>query len=147
MCEIWTDRLPFSFFCRLVSSDEVHLTPESSPELTKRSWFGNLMTTEKDETFTVLVKGKPLATVKAHLIHAFLSVRCSKTHFFEKHKIFQGIWCHNFFSEFQMAELSHSVISPMSFRVEYKRNGTGPAMFQRHVRFQVSIICKFSGVS
>lgn len=57
-----------------VSSDEVHLTPDSSPELTKRSWFGNLMTTEKDETFTVLVKGKPLATVKAHLIHAFLSV-------------------------------------------------------------------------
>lgn len=39
---------------------------------------------------------------------------------------------------FQMAELSHSVISPMSFRVEYKRNGTGPVMFQRHVRFQVS---------
>lgn len=39
---------------------------------------------------------------------------------------------------FQMAELSHSVISPMSFRVEYKRNGTGPAMFQRHVRFQVN---------
>lgn len=58
-----------------VSSDEVYLTPDSSPELTKRSWFGNLMTTEKDETFTVLVKGKPLATVKAHLIHAFLSVR------------------------------------------------------------------------
>lgn len=52
----------------------MHLTPDSSPELTKRSWFGNLMTTEKDETFTVLVKGKPLATVKAHLIHAFLSV-------------------------------------------------------------------------
>lgn len=57
-----------------MSSDEVHLTPDSSPELTKRSWFGNLMTTEKDETFTVLVKGKLLATVKAHLIHAFLSV-------------------------------------------------------------------------
>lgn len=32
------------------------------------------MTTEKDETFTVLVKGKPLASVKADLIHAFLSV-------------------------------------------------------------------------
>lgn len=63
----------FSFY-GVVSSDEVHLTPDSSPELTKRSWFGNLMTTEKDETFTVLVKGKPLATVKAHLIHAFLSV-------------------------------------------------------------------------
>lgn len=63
-----------------VSSDEVHLTPDSSPELTKRSWFGNLMTTEKDETFTVLVKGKPLATVKAHLIHAFLSVRPEQIH-------------------------------------------------------------------
>lgn len=31
------------------------------------------MTTEKDETFTVLVKGKPLPSVKADLIHAFLS--------------------------------------------------------------------------
>uniref|UniRef100_A0A182XDA3 Dual specificity protein phosphatase 15 n=1 Tax=Anopheles quadriannulatus TaxID=34691 RepID=A0A182XDA3_ANOQN len=99
-----------------ISTEEVHLTPESSPELTKKSWFGNLMTTEKDETFTVLVKGKPLATVKAHLIHAFLS----------------------------MTELSHSVLSPMSFRVEYKRGGTGPTMFQRHVRIQVDIntICK-----
>nr|CAD7429454.1 unnamed protein product [Timema monikensis] len=57
------------------SSEEVHLTPESSPELTKKSWFGSLMTTEKDETFTILVKGKPLATVKADLIHAFLSAR------------------------------------------------------------------------
>lgn len=46
--------------------------------------------------------------------------------------------------QIQMAELSHSVTSPMSFRVEYKRNGTGPVMFQRHVRFQVDIsaICK-----
>lgn len=33
------------------------------------------MATEKDETFTILVKGKPLSNVKAHLIHAFLSVR------------------------------------------------------------------------
>lgn len=52
------------------------MTPESSPELTKKSWFGNLIATEKDETFTILVKGKPLSTVKAHLIHAFLSVNC-----------------------------------------------------------------------
>lgn len=39
----------------------------------------------------------------------------------------------------QIAELSHSVSSPMSFRVEYKRGGTAPAMFQRQVRFQVDI--------
>lgn len=99
-----------------VTSDEVHLTPESSPEITKKSWFGNLIITEKDETFTILVKGKPLSTVKAHLIHAFLS----------------------------MTELSHSVLSPTSFRVEYKRTGTGSVMFQRNVRIQVDInaICK-----
>ncbi|XP_033222078.1 serine/threonine-protein kinase BRSK2 isoform X2 [Belonocnema kinseyi] len=95
----------------LTSTEEVHLTPGSSPELTKKSWFGSLMATEKDETFTVLVKGKPLASVKADLIHAFLSI----------------------------AELSHSVSSPMSFSVEYKRGSTGPAMFQRQVRFQVDI--------
>ncbi|EZA60730.1 BR serine/threonine-protein kinase [Ooceraea biroi] len=95
----------------LTSTEEVHLTPDSSPELTKKSWFGSLMTTEKDETFTVLVKGKQLASVKADLIHAFLSI----------------------------AELSHSVSSPMSFRVEYKRGSTAPAMFQRQVRFQVDI--------
>ena len=52
----------------------VHQTPESPPELTKRSWFGSLMSTEKDETYTVVVKGKALASIKADLIHAFLSV-------------------------------------------------------------------------
>ena len=45
-----------------------HQTPESSPELTKRSWFGSLMSTEKDETYTVVVKGKPLASIKADLV-------------------------------------------------------------------------------
>ena len=39
----------------------------------------------------------------------------------------------------KVAELSHSMLSPMSFRVEYKRATTGPVMFQRHVRFQVDI--------
>ncbi|KAA0186108.1 hypothetical protein HAZT_HAZT010313 [Hyalella azteca] len=94
-----------------VPTDEVHLTPESSPELTKKSWFGSLMSTERDETYTILVRDRALAIVKADLIHAFLSV----------------------------AELSHSVTSPMSFRLEYKRGNAGPAVFQRHVRFQVDI--------
>lgn len=39
------------------------------------------MASEKDETFTVLVKGKPLASVKADLIHAFLSVTISYSFF------------------------------------------------------------------
>lgn len=41
--------------------------------------------------------------------------------------------------DLQIAELSHSVASPMSFKVEYKRGSSGPAMFQRQVRFQVDI--------
>jgi BR serine/threonine kinase len=61
-------------------------TPESSPELTKKSWFGSLMASEKDETFTILITGKPLSTVKADLIHALLSVsknaRCVHEHLF-----------------------------------------------------------------
>lgn len=70
----------------LVSTEEVHLTPESSPELTKKSWFGNLIATEKDETFTILVKGKPLSTVKAHLIHAFLSVSLDESPWLHRFK-------------------------------------------------------------
>jgi hypothetical protein len=48
-----------------------------------------------------------------------------------------------------MNELSHSVISPMSFRLEYKRGGTGPTMFQRYVRIQVDVnpICKQGDVA
>lgn len=48
-----------------------------------------------------------------------------------------------------MTELSHSVISPLSFRLEYKRGSTGPTMFQRYVRIQVDInpICKQGDVA
>ncbi|XP_067142086.1 serine/threonine-protein kinase BRSK2-like isoform X4 [Centruroides vittatus] len=92
------------------NSDEVGLTPDSSPELAKRSWFGSLMTSERDENHVILLKDRPLSSVKADLIHAFLSI----------------------------ADLSHSVVSPMSFRVEYKRPGSS-TMFQRNVRFHVNI--------
>ena len=56
-------------------AEETHNpTPEGSPELTKRSWFGSLMSTDKDEVYTIIVKGKALSQIKADLIHAFLSV-------------------------------------------------------------------------
>ena len=32
------------------------------------------MSTDKDETYTIIVKGKMLSSIKADLIHAFLSV-------------------------------------------------------------------------
>lgn len=68
------------------------------------------MANEREESHVILVRDRPLSSVKADLIHAFLSI----------------------------ADLSHSVVSPMSFRVEYKRPGS-TTMFQRNVRFHVDI--------
>lgn len=43
--------------------------------MTKKSWFGNFMGNERDETHVILIKDRPLSGIKADLIHAFLSVR------------------------------------------------------------------------
>ncbi|MPC24511.1 Serine/threonine-protein kinase BRSK2 [Portunus trituberculatus] len=132
-------------FHRRKLQDEVHLTPESSPELTKKSWFGSLMSTERDETYTILVKDKALATVKADLIHAFLSFTCGQVcRFNTLHVCASVVVTVRCRVCMQVAELSHSVTSPMSFRVEYKRGSAGPAVFQRHVRFQVDITPVYS---
>ncbi|KAH1180984.1 hypothetical protein KIL84_001918 [Mauremys mutica] len=86
------------------------LTPESSPELAKKSWFGNFISLEKEELIFVVIRDKPLSSVKADIVHAFLSI----------------------------PSLSHSVLSQTSFRAEYRASG-GPAVFQKPVRFQVDI--------
>uniref|UniRef100_A0A8C7AKQ7 non-specific serine/threonine protein kinase n=1 Tax=Neovison vison TaxID=452646 RepID=A0A8C7AKQ7_NEOVI len=86
-----------------------NLTPESSPELAKKSWFGNFINLEKEEQIFVVIKDKALSSIKADIVHAFLSV-----------------------------SLPHSVISQTSFRAEYKATG-GPAVFQKPVKFQVDI--------
>ncbi|CAL8263922.1 unnamed protein product [Arctogadus glacialis] len=83
------------------------LTPESSPELAKRSWFGNFISLEKEEQMFVVIRDKPLSSVKADIVHAFLSIPA----------------------------LSHSVLSQTCFRAEYKSSG-GPAVFQKPVKFQ-----------
>ncbi|KAI2658784.1 Serine/threonine-protein kinase BRSK2 [Labeo rohita] len=92
------------------SEDMSSLTPESSPELAKRSWFGNFISLEKEEQIFVVIRDKPLSSIKADIIHAFLSI----------------------------PSLSHSVISQTSFRAEYKSSG-GPSVFQKPVKFQVDI--------
>ncbi|XP_064193190.1 serine/threonine-protein kinase BRSK2-like isoform X2 [Anguilla rostrata] len=86
------------------------LTPESSPELAKKSWFGNFISLEKEEQIFVVIKDKPLSSIKADIVHAFLSI----------------------------PSLSHSVISQTSFRAEYKSTA-GPTVFQKPVKFQVDI--------
>uniref|UniRef100_A0A3P8NWJ0 Protein kinase domain-containing protein n=1 Tax=Astatotilapia calliptera TaxID=8154 RepID=A0A3P8NWJ0_ASTCA len=92
------------------SEDMSSLTPESSPELAKKSWFGNFIGLEKEEQIFVVIRDKPLSSVKADIVHAFLSI----------------------------PSLSHSVLSQTSFRAEYKSSG-GPSVFQKPVKFQVDI--------
>ncbi|XP_034089048.1 serine/threonine-protein kinase BRSK1-like isoform X1 [Gymnodraco acuticeps] len=92
------------------SEDMSSLTPESSPELAKKSWFGNFITLEKEEQIFVMIRDKPLSSIKADIVHAFLSI----------------------------PSLSHSVVSQNSFRAEYKSSG-GPSVFQKPVKFQVDI--------
>uniref|UniRef100_A0A3Q3DL41 Serine/threonine-protein kinase BRSK2-like n=1 Tax=Hippocampus comes TaxID=109280 RepID=A0A3Q3DL41_HIPCM len=89
------------------SEDMSSLTPESSPELAKRSWFGNFISLEKEEQIFVLIRDKPLSSIKADIVHAFLSI----------------------------PSLGHSVVSQNSFRAEYKSSG-GPSVFQKPVKFQ-----------
>ncbi|XP_039681280.1 serine/threonine-protein kinase BRSK2-like isoform X5 [Perca fluviatilis] len=92
------------------SEDMSSLTPESSPELAKKSWFGNFISLEKEEQIFVMIRDKPLSSIKADIVHAFLSI----------------------------PSLSHSVVSQNSFRAEYKSSG-GPSVFQKPVKFQVDI--------
>ncbi|CAM2110143.1 serine/threonine-protein kinase BRSK1 [Caretta caretta] len=94
------------------------LTPESSPELAKKSWFGNFISLEKEELIFVVIRDKPLSSVKADIVHAFLSI----------------------------PSLSHSVLSQTSFRAEYRASG-GPAVFQKPVRFQVDISTSEGGAA
>ncbi|XP_034471483.1 serine/threonine-protein kinase BRSK2-like isoform X3 [Hippoglossus hippoglossus] len=90
--------------------DMSSLTPDSSPELAKKSWFGNFINLEKEEQIFIVIRDKPLSSIKADIVHAFLSI----------------------------PSLSHSVISQTSFRAEYK-SSAGPTVFQKPVKFQVDI--------
>uniref|UniRef100_A0A8K9WSF1 BR serine/threonine kinase 2b n=1 Tax=Oncorhynchus mykiss TaxID=8022 RepID=A0A8K9WSF1_ONCMY len=90
--------------------DMSSLTPDSSPELAKKSWFGNFINLEKEEQIFVVIRDKPLSSIKADIVQAFLSI----------------------------PSLSHSVISQTSFRAEYKSTA-GPTVFQKPVKFQVDI--------
>lgn len=43
--------------------------------LAKRSWFGNFISLDKEEQIFLVLKDKPLSSIKADIVHAFLSVR------------------------------------------------------------------------
>uniref|UniRef100_H3C6G1 BR serine/threonine kinase 2b n=1 Tax=Tetraodon nigroviridis TaxID=99883 RepID=H3C6G1_TETNG len=84
--------------------------------LAKKSWFGNFINLEKEEQIFIVIRDKPLSSIKADIVHAFLSI----------------------------PSLSHSVVSQTSFRAEYK-SSAGPAVFQKPVKFQVDITYSESG--
>ncbi|MGH0137650.1 UNVERIFIED_CONTAM: hypothetical protein FKN15_063746 [Acipenser sinensis] len=94
---------------------QAHFYPD---RLAKKSWFGNFISMEKEEQIFVVIRDKPLSSIKADIVHAFLSI----------------------------PSLSHSVISQTSFRAEYKSSG-GPSVFQKPVKFQVDITYSEGGAS
>ncbi|KAK3103562.1 hypothetical protein FSP39_020190 [Pinctada imbricata] len=99
-----------SQFLSVPTQEDITMTPDSSPEMTKKSWFGSLMGSDREEHHFILAQDKPLSQVKADLVHALLST----------------------------ADLSHSVVSTTTFRAEYRRSGTS-SILSRNVRFQVDI--------
>lgn len=51
------------------------MTTSALSRLAKKSWFGNFINLEKEEQIFVVIKDKPLSSIKADIVHAFLSVR------------------------------------------------------------------------
>lgn len=161
-----TKKLSVVFVFEIVCSTCVLLS--FPPRLAKKSWFGNFIGLDKEEQIYVVIRDKPLSSVKADIVHAFLSVSIC-------HHVFLMLFSfstlplrlalfflllvpHPFVSSYfsclvsrsllslllpflpttQIPSLSHSVLSQNSFRAEYKSSG-GPSVFQKPVKFQVDI--------
>lgn len=100
-----------------------------------------------------MIRDKPLSSIKADIVHAFLSVsavgarrktRSVALPFRRRRRFNGGCKRRSFLLPFQIPSLSHSVVSQNSFRAEYKSSG-GPSVFQKPVKFQViSFLFHFS---
>lgn len=123
---------------------------DTGPNLNKKSWFGQLLvlgggtggpgggsswhdspgatsgvvggtsadransvspSEANNHVHVVLIKDRPLTVIKADLIHTF----------------------------FSSPDVVHQILSPMSFRVEFKRPSGTSSMFQRSVKLQIDI--------
>lgn len=58
----------------LFELSSINLAYAFSFRLAKRSWFGNFISLEKEEQIFVVIRDKPLSSIKADIVHAFLSV-------------------------------------------------------------------------
>lgn len=61
-------RKPVTHFHSLLFCLPVHI------RLAKKSWFGNFISLEKEEQIFMVIRDKPLSSIKADIVHAFLSV-------------------------------------------------------------------------
>ncbi|KAF6032455.1 hypothetical protein EB796_009269 [Bugula neritina] len=92
--------------------EDMSMTPDSSPEMTKKSWFTNMMGMEREEyRHTITLRNKQFNEVKGDVVRAFLST----------------------------PDIGHTVVSPALFRAEYRRS-SNTSMFNRNVKFQVDIM-------
>lgn len=90
-------------------------TLDTSPNAVKRSWFaylplGHAHSHCKDEPFFIVIKEKPLSTIKADIVHAFLTI----------------------------PHLTHNVTSSTTFTAEYGKHKSS-SMFRKSVRIDVNI--------
>ncbi|XP_071809626.1 serine/threonine-protein kinase BRSK2-like [Asterias amurensis] len=93
-------------------SEENTLTPDSSPEMSKKSWFSSLVTSDRNEDeLSMAIRDRTFSSVKADLVQALLSIH----------------------------DLSHSVLSPHAFKAEFKRGGSS-AVFAKPMKFHVEIL-------
>lgn len=111
---------------------------DTGPNLNKKSWFGQLLVLghggtagatsagwpelsveslgqdrpdNSNHVHVLLIKDRPLTVIKADLIHTF----------------------------FSSPDVVHQILSPMSFRVEFRRPSGTSSMFQRNVKLQIDI--------
>jgi hypothetical protein len=82
----------------------------TTPEATKKSLFHHIIDAMQEDHHMIIVKDRPLSTIKTDLIHAFLST----------------------------PDLVHNVLSGTQYRCEYRRPDRS-SMFQRNIRFHVEI--------
>lgn len=75
------------------------------------STTGDAPSPNPNHVHVVLIKDRPLTVIKADLIHTF----------------------------FSSPDVVHQILSPMSFRVEFKRPSGTSSMFQRNVKLQIDI--------
>lgn len=140
-----------------------------SPRLAKKSWFGNFIGLDKEEQIYVVIRDKPLSSVKADIVHAFLSVSICH-HVFLMLFSFSHFFCdwlsffflllvpHPFVSSYFSCLVSRSLLSlllpflpttqipSLSHSVLSQnsfraeyKSSGGPSVFQKPVKFQVDI--------